>query len=329
MQERTLVAACLAALLLAPCGSALAQDARDYGSRPIRLIVPVPPGGSTDIVARIIAAGLQESAGLRMVIDNRGGAGGVIGSETVARAAPDGNTLLFAYAAFTTTPFISKVPYDPYRDFTPVTLLAVNPLLVVVNPSLPVANVKELIALAKSKPKGINASIASAGSAGHLALELFKVRTGTTDGIVPVIYKGGGPAVLALVAGEVQVMFASVPTSLAHIKAGKAKVLATVGSKRLAAFPDSPTLTELGIKGVDAAAPWQAILGPAKMPRPIVTRLYSESAKVLKRPDIIERLAANGAEPVGSTPEELGERIKNDLQEFGKIIPTLGMKGTQ
>ena len=331
MQERTLVAACIAAVAARDRPhAAAAQDARDYGSRPIRLVVPVPPGGSTDIVARIIAAGLQESAGLRMVIDNRGGAGGVIGSETVARAAPDGNTLLFAYAAFTTTPFISKVPYDPYRDFTPVTLLAVNPLLVVTNPSLPVANVKELIALAKSKPKGLNASIASAGSAGHLATGIVqgpyrhhrRHRAGDLQG-------WRGPAVLALVTGEVQVMFASVPTSLGHIKAGKAKVLATVGSKRLAAFPDSPTLTELGIKGVDAAAPWQAILGPAKMPRPIVMRLYSESAKVLKRPDIIERLAANGAEPVGSTPEELGERIKNDLQEFGKIIPTLGMKGTQ
>ena len=305
-----------------------AQGARDYGSRPIRLIVPVPPGGSTDIVARIIAAGLVESSGFRVVVDNRGGAGGVIAADMVARAAPDGYTLLFAYASFTTTPFLGKVPYDPYRDFSPITLAAVNPLLLVVNPSLPVTNVKDLIALAKSRPKGLNAGIATAGSAGHLAMELFKLRTGVTDGIVSVIYSGGGPTQVALMSGEVQLVFGSVPTSQPYVKSGKVKVIASLAKKRLSYFPDTPTLAELGVP-MDSAAPWQGILGPAKMPRPIVMRLYSEVATVLKRPEIVERLVATGAEVVGSTPDEFAEKIKQDLQEFAKIIPALGMKGGQ
>ena len=288
----------------------------------------MPPGGSTDIVARIIAAGLVESSGFRVVVDNRGGAGGVIAADMVARAAPDGYTLLFAYASFTTTPFLGKVPYDPYRDFSPITLAAVNPLLLVVNPSLPVANVKDLIALAKSRPKGLNAGIATAGSAGHLAMELFKLRTGIADGIVSVIYSGGAPAQVALMSGEVQLVFGSVPTSQPYVKSGKVKVIASLAKKRLSYFPDTPTLAELGVP-MDSAAPWQGILGPAKMPRPIVMRLYSEVATVLKRPEIVERLVATGAEVVGSTPDEFAEKIKQDLQEFAKIIPALGMKGGQ
>ena len=288
----------------------------------------MPPGGSTDIVARIIAAGLVESSEFRVVVDNRGGAGGVIAADMVARAAPDGYTLLFAYASFTTTPFLGKVPYDPYRDFSPITLAAVNPLLLVVNPSLPVTNVKDLIALAKSRPKGLNAGIATVGSAGHLAMELFKLRTGVTDGIVSVIYSGGGPTQVALMSGEVQLVFGSVPTSQPYVKSGKVKVIASLAKRRLPYFPDTPTLAELGVP-MDSAAPWQGILGPAKMPRPIVMRLYSEVATVLKRPEIVERLVATGAEVVGSTPDEFAEKIKQDLQEFAKIIPALGMKGGQ
>ena len=287
--------------------------------------MPVPPGGSTDIVARIIVAGLVESSGFRVVVDNRGGAGGVIAADMVARAAPDGYTLLFAYASFTTTPFLGKVPYDPYRDFSPITLAAVNPLLLVVNPSLPVTNVKDLIALAKSRPKGLNAGIATAGSAGHLAMELFKLRTGIADGIVSVIYSGGGPTQVALMSGEVQLVFGSVPTSQPYVKSGKVKIIASLAKRRLPYFPDTPTLAELGVP-MDSAAPWQGILGPAKMPRPIVMRLYSEVATVLKRPEIVERLVATGAEVVGSTPDEFAEKIKQDLQEFAKIIPALGMK---
>lgn len=321
------IGACIAALLLALPAAAVAQGALEYGSKPIRLVVPTAPGGGVDITARIVAKGLADTSGLRIVVDNRSGAGGVIGSDMVARSAPDGYTLLFAYAAFTTTPFMTKVPYDAYRDFSPITLVATNPLLVEVNPSLPVANVKELIALAKSRPKGISAGIATSGSGGHVAMEIFKLRTGTTDSITSVIYKGGEPAQIALISNEVQLVFGGVPTSMQHVKSGKVKVLATLAKKRLPQFPDVPTLAELGIP-VDVT-PWYGMLGPAKMPRAIVMRLYSEIAKVVKLPDVIERLAATGADPVASTPEEFSAKIKQELDDFGKLIPALGMKAGQ
>ncbi|MCC6531143.1 MAG: tripartite tricarboxylate transporter substrate binding protein [Burkholderiales bacterium] len=318
-------AACVALCLASPSTPSLAQGKLDYGSRPIRLVVPVAAGGGTDTVARIVAAGL-ETTGLRSVIDNRGGAGGVIGTETVARASPDGYTLLFAYASHTTAPFLAKVPYDADRDFFPVTQVGVSPLLLLVNPALPVANVKELIALAKSKPRGLNVGIATAGSAGHLSAELFKLRTGTSDSIVSVIYKGGAAVQIALLSNEVQLFFASAITAVPYVKSGKVRSLATSARQRLASFPEVPTLGELGI-AIDAATPWQGMLAPAKTPNAIVMQLYEEVAKVLKRPDIIERLAAAGTDPVGSTPAEFRAKIKRELDEFGKLIPTLKLKG--
>jgi tripartite-type tricarboxylate transporter receptor subunit TctC len=290
-------------------------------------VVPVPAGGGTDVIARLIGTGLGESAGWQVIVDNRGGAGGVIGAETVARAVPDGYTLLFPYASHTTMPFIAKVPYDAYSDFAPVTQVAVQPLVLVVHPSLPVNNVKELISLAKSTPTGINAGISTPGSAGHLATELFKLRTGTTGGIVSVMYKGSGATQVAMLSGEVQILFASTPSFMPYLKSGKVKMLAISGKKRIAYLPELPTFAELGVP-IDAS-PWQGILGPAKMPRAIVMRLYDEVAKLLKQPNTIERLAAAGSEPVGSTPEEFGAKIRQELQEFGKLVPTLGIKGNQ
>ena len=266
------------AALLAVFATASAQEARDYGSRPIRLVVPVPAGGGTDIVARIVAAGLQESAGLRMVIDNRGGAGGVIGSETVARAVPDGYTLLFAYAAFTTTPFISKVPYDPYSDFTPVTCwrstapgrresVAARQQREGAHRARKIEAEGDQRRHRKRRQRGPSGAGAVQAAHGHHR----RHRAGDLQGRRAHGDRARGRRSAGDVREHAHVM--------GHIKAGKAKVLATIGSKRLASFPDPPTLTELGVKGVDAAAPWQGILGPAKMPRPIVMRLYSESAK--------------------------------------------------
>jgi tripartite-type tricarboxylate transporter receptor subunit TctC len=325
--QHTVLTAVSAAMLLVLPALASAQGARDYGSRPIRLVVPVPAGGGTDIVARIVAAGLAEGAGLRLVVDNRPGAGGAIGSEMVARAVPDGYTLLFAYASHTTTPFMSKVSYDAYRDFSPVSLVSVNPLLLEVNASLPVANVKELIAFAKSSPKGLNAGVASSGSAGHLAAEIFKLRTGTTNSIASVIYKGGEAAQVALLSGEVQIVFASVLSSMPYAKSGKVRILATLAPNRLADLPDVPTLAEIGVS-VDVA-PWYGVLGPARMPRAIVMRLYNDIAKAVKSPTIVDRLAATGANPVASTPDEFSARIRRELDEFGKIIPALGLNTGQ
>ena len=222
-------------------------------------------------------------------------------------------------------PFIAKLPYDAYSDFTPVTQVAVQPLVLIVHPSLPVNNVKDLIALAKSTPKGINAGISTPGSAGHLATELFKLRTGTTGGIVSVMYKGSSATQVAMLSGEVQILFASTPSFMPYLKSGKVKMLAISATKRIAYLPELPTFAELGV-AIDTS-PWQGILGPAKMPRAIVMRLYGEVAKLVKQPNTIERLAAAGSEPVGSTPEEFGAKIKQELQEFGKLIPTLGIKG--
>jgi tripartite-type tricarboxylate transporter receptor subunit TctC len=326
-RQRNALAACIAVVLLALPAATPAQEARDYGSRPIRLVVPVAAGGGTDVIARLIATGLAESSGLQMIVDNRGGAGGVIGSETVARAIPDGYTLLFPYASHTTMPYIAKVPYDAYRDFTPVTQVAVQPLVLIVHPSLPVKSVKELIAFAKSTPKGITAGIATPGSAGHLATELFKQRTGTVDNIVSVVYKGTSATQVALLSGEVQLLFVSTPSAMPYLTSGKVKMLATSSTKRIAYLPELPTFAELGVPV--EASPWQGILGPAKMPRAIVMRLYGEVAKLIKQPAMIERLAAAGSEPVGSTPEEFGAKIKQELQEFGKFIPGLGLKAGQ
>ena len=179
---------------------------------------------------------------------------------------------------------------------------------------------------AKSRPKGLNAGIAGTGSAGHLAMGLFRQRTGTMDGIVPVIYSGGAPAQIALMSGEAHLVFGSVPTTMPFVKSGKVKVLASLAKKRLSYYPDVPTLAELGV-AMESAAPWQGLIGPAKTPRAVVMRLYGESSKVLKRAEIIDRLQAAGADVVSSTPEEFAEKIKSDLQEFAKLIPTLGMKG--
>lgn len=324
--RRKALATGIAAVLIALPAAALAQSgAADYPTRPIRLVVPVPAGGGTDVIARLVANGLAESAGWQVVVDNRGGAGGMIGSETVARAVPDGYTLLFPYASHTTMPFIAKVPYYVYGDFAPVTQVAVQPLVLIVHPSLPVNSVKDVIALAKSTPKGINAGISTPGSAGHLATELFKQRTGTTGGIVSVMYKGSAATQVAVLSGEVQMHFASTPSFMPHLKSGKVKMLATSAKKRIAYLPDLPTFAELGVPV--EASPWQGILGPAKMPRAIVMRLYGEVSKLVKQPRMMERLAAAGSEPVGSTPEEFGAKIRQELQEFGKLIPTLEIKG--
>ncbi len=319
--------ACLAFSGCMLSGQSSGQE-QDFASRPIRLIVPVPPGGNNDLVARIVTNALVEHAGFKFVVDNRPGGGGVIAAETVAHAAPDGRTLLFAFASFAMTPFMTKVNYDPLRDFTPIALLSTSPLLLVVNNTLPVANVKELIALTKSRPKGINGGIPSSGSAGHLALELFKLRSGTTDGIVSIGYSGGGPAQIALMSGEVQLVFASVPTATPYVKSGKVKAIAAIAKNRLPTFPDVQTARESGLD-LETATPWTSIFGPAKLPRPIVLRLNAEIDKVLKRPDIIEKLALTGSDAVGGKPEDLGDKIAQDMKEFAKIIPALGLRTGQ
>jgi len=318
------VVALMAAMLLGAPSVAQAQtDA--YPGKPIRLLVPSPPGGSNDGVARIVSAALNQSLGRPIVIDNRAGGGGIIASELVAHARPDGYTLLFAYAAFTTTPFLqANIPYDVLKDFAPISEVADQPLFIIVHPSVPANTIKELIALSKAKPGGLMAGFTQMGSSTHLATEIFKLKTDTTKSITSVSYKGGAAAQIALLSGEVQISFATATATMPQIKTGKIKVIATSAPQRLRYLPDVPTFDEAGVTGVEAS-PWQGLLAPAATPRAIVNQLHAEVVKLLKRPETLDRLAALGADPVGSSPAEFRAKLERELKMFGKIIPALGL----
>jgi len=318
--------AVLAALLAGPVAAQRERTpVSTYPDRPIRMIVPVTPGGGTDIVGRLVAAYLVDSLGQQIVVDNRPGAGTVIGAEIVARAAPDGYTLLVAFASFTTIPHLTKsLPYDPLRSFTPITQVATSPLLLIVPASLGVGSVADLIAFAKSRAQTFTVGAASPGSAVHVSAEQFKLATGLTPPTV--IYKGAGPAMVALLSGEVQMMFSTVPAALPFHKQGKVKLVATNSRQRLSYVPDVPTLEEGGLKGIDVA-PWQGLLGPAGLPRGVVERLHGEVVKMLQKPDFKERLAATGSDPVGSTPAEFAAFLQREYEQLGRIIRAAGIKG--
>jgi tripartite-type tricarboxylate transporter receptor subunit TctC len=320
----------LARLALLPallCAHAIgAAPPADYPARALRLIVPSPPGASNDAIARLVSGGLSRSFDKPVVVDNRAGGGGIIAAELVARAPADGHTLLFAYAAFTTAPFLQqKLPYDSVSDFAPITEIANQPLLLVVHASVPVNTVKELIALCKARPNSLTAGHTQVGSATHLTTEIFKIRTDTVKSLVSVSYKGGAAAQVALLSGEIQVAFATTTSAIPQLKTGKVKAIATSAAKRLPYLPDVPTLGEAGLPGFEAGA-WQGVLAPAGTPRAIIDRLHSEIVSLLKESDTRQRLAALGSDPVGSTPAEFKAKIQRELQEFEKIIKALGLK---
>ncbi|HEV7820543.1 MAG TPA: tripartite tricarboxylate transporter substrate binding protein [Burkholderiales bacterium] len=296
----------------------------NYPDKPIRVIVPVAAGGGTDIIARIVMSKVGEGLGGTIVIDNRAGAGGILGNEIVAHAQPDGYTLLFTYAAHTIVPFIyRKVPYDVYKDFAPVTMAGSQPLLLAINASVKANTVQELIALAKSKPNELNVALATPSSSGALAAELFKILTNTQ--MVSVPFKGGAPALTAMVSGEVQLIFTTPPTVMPYIKGGKVRVLGTSGKDRVPYLPEVPTLAEAGIKDFNTA-PWQGLLAPAGTPPAIIDKLYKQVGEVLKTPYAHERFAAAGTDVVGSSPKEFGELIKRELAQNSKVIKAVGMR---
>jgi len=303
-----------------------AASSSDYPSRPIRLLVPSPPGGSNDGVARVVANELNRSLGQPVVVDNRAGAGGVIAADLVARSTPNGYTVLFAYATFTTAPFLNaKLPYDSMKDFLPITEIANQPLLLAVNQNVPVNTVQELIALAKSKPGGLVAGFTQVGSATHLTTEIFKQNTGTIKNILAVSYKGGGPAQTALLSGEAQISFTTVTATLPQVKAGRIKVIATTAPERLPYLPNVPTFKESGVSGLEIS-PWQGLMVPTGTSRAIVNRLHSEVVKLLKLPETKQRLAGIGSDPIGSSPEEFTAKIMREMQESEKIIKAIGLK---
>jgi tripartite-type tricarboxylate transporter receptor subunit TctC len=293
--------------------------AQDYPSKPIRLIVPFPPGGGNDTMARTVGHQLTAALGQQVVIDNRAGAGGIIGAETAAKAAPDGYTLfLGGVGSHGINPNLhAKLPYDPVRDFAPVTLIASAPLILVVHPSVPAKSVKELIQLAKAKPGQLNFASNGAGGSSHLAAEMFKMMTATA--MVHVPYKGLSPALTDLLSGQVQLMFSSTVAILPQVRAGRLRSLALTAAKRSPALPDVPTVAESGVAGYETAS-WYGVLAPAGTPQPIVDRLNREIVRIVQLPEVRERLAAEGAEPVGNSPEEFAAHIKRELARWAKVI---------
>ncbi len=304
-----------ASILLCMAGMAAAQD---YPNRPIRLVVPQPPGGPTDIVARLVAQKLSERLGQQVIVDNRPGAGSNIGTDIVAKAPKDGYTLVVGTVQHIVNPFLfSSLPFDAVKDFTPVTLMTKAHIVLVVNPELPVQSVKELIAYAKSKPGGISWASAGNGSTSHLALELFKVETGVPATHVP--YKGTPPALNDLLGGRVQVMFDGVITSLPHIKAGKLRPIAVASLTRSPLLPDVPTMTEAGVAGFETVG-LAAILAPSGTPPAIVDKVAREVAAILRMPDVRAQLEAMGLEIVASPPAEFAAYIDSESKKWGKLI---------
>jgi len=302
----------LAASLLS-C-AALAQS---YPAKPVRFIIPFPPGGPTDIMGRLAGDTLSKALGTQFIADNRGGAGGNIGSDLCAKSAPDGYTICMFTVAQSISPAIyRKLPFDPQKDFTPVTLMAVLPSILTVHPQLPVKNVKELVALAKSKPGQLSYSSTGNGTSPHMLMEMFKWMTGTN--IVHIPYKGQAPSVLDQISGQVQMAFNTAIGVIPHVKAGKLKALAVSTKERFPAMPDLPTVAESGVKNFDGAS-WQGVVMPAGVPRDIVVKLHEILAKSLKTPEARERLLALGALPSGNSPDEFAAFIKAETEKWAKV----------
>jgi tripartite-type tricarboxylate transporter receptor subunit TctC len=305
------VSCALLALLVSAAG------AQTYPNRPIRMLVGYPPGGPADVTARLVAPALAEALGQQIVVDNRSGAGGTVAATTLARAEPDGYTIgIMANGELAISPNLRKVPYDPLKDFSPASRIGVNQLALVVHPSVQAKSVAELVALAKSKPGSVNFASAGNGSTAHLAGELFKSLAAID--IVHVPYKGAGPAMTDLIGGQVHMLITGYPGALPHIKSGKLRALGVTGAKRLTAAPDLPTIGET-IKGYEVTSSYGVLL-PARAPQSILARVHRETAAVVKKPDVQEKLIALGFEPEGSTPQEYAAQIKVELAKWARVV---------
>jgi tripartite-type tricarboxylate transporter receptor subunit TctC len=299
--------------------------AQTYPTKPLRMVVPFPPGGTTDILGRVAAQKLGEALGQQVIVDNRPGAGGNIGTELVAKSPPDGYTLLTdPGSTLTINPSLfAKLPFDPLKDFAPVTILAAVPNLLVVHPSLPVRSVKELIALAKAKPGQLNYASSGAGQSTHLSMELFKSMAHVN--MIHVAYKGSSPAITDLLGGHVLLMFDNMPSALPHAKAGKLRGIAVSTARRSPVMPDVPTVAESGLPGFEVSV-WFAVLAPAATPREIVERLNGILVKALQSADVRERLSSQGAEPIGGTPADFTAVMKRDLAKWAKVVKDANIK---
>jgi len=310
---------------VAACMSLSAAAADDnYPTRPVRLLVPFAPGGGADALSRIITPKMHDALGQAWVVDNRGGAAGNIAAETVAKAAPDGYTALMGFSTvLTANPSLYKLPYSVTKDLQPVTLLATAQYILVIHPSVAATNLKDFIALAKQKPGSLNYASAGVGSPLHLAAELFKKRAGID--MAHLAYKGGGPAAVAVLAGEAQVLFASVASSIPQVKAGKLKALATTGTKRSKVVPDLPTIAESGFPGFDVST-WYALLVPARTSAAIVNKIRGAAIKAVALPDVQEAMSRQGLDVETSTPQELAARMSAETAVWAGVIKDAGIK---
>ena len=324
MPNRCLISRVIAVFIMAlAVWAAPAPAQQDYPSRPIRLITPAAPGGTTDILARIFGAKLTEVFKQQVIVDNRASASGVIAAELTANAAPDGYTLFIAYHQHpVNAALMSKLPYHPVNDFTPITQLTAAGLLLVVNPSSSPKNVKEFVEWTRNFKGPLNFGSADLGSGGHLVGELYNLMAGVKAQHIP--YKGTGPALIDLLAGQYQYNFTGMAGGVIQMRAGKLRGLAVTAPKRLAALPDVPAMSEV-LPGFEIVG-WYGVIGPAKLPKPIVARLHTEIVKILKQRDITERILADGAEPIGSTPEELRKYMLGDVAKWAKIVKESGAK---
>ncbi len=309
-------------VLFCALGVILPADAQ-YPTRPVRLILAFPPGGGTDTLGRILGPRMAQGLGQQVVVENRPGGGANIGAEIAAKSPPDGYTMFMATTAHSVSATLyTKLGYNLVRDFAGVVLLAVTPNLVVVHPSVPVKSIKELIAFAKARPGQLDFASSGSGSQPHLAGELFNSMAGTKMFHIP--YKGGGPAVVALVAGEAAVGFATAPSVLHHVQSGRLRGLAITSLQRSPLLPDLPTVNETGLPGYEAG-PWYGFLVPTGTPREAITRLNAESLKAMTFPDVKERMAATGLTPLGSTPDEFGALVRSEVEKWGKVVKATGM----
>jgi tripartite-type tricarboxylate transporter receptor subunit TctC len=306
-------------LLALVSGSALAA----YPDRPVRLVVPFPPGGPTDIVARPLAQKLSASLGQQVIVDNRGGAGGNIGAGAVAKSAANGYTLLMGTVGThaINASLYKKLTFDPVKDFAPVSLVAQAPVVLVVHPSVPAKTLKEFIALAKSKPGQLTFGSAGSGSPGHLTGELFKDMAGVN--LVHVSYKGSAPAITELLGGQIQAMFDPIQATLSHVKAGKLRIVGVSSPKRSSALPDVPTIAEAGMPGFESTA-WWAVFAPVGTPKEIITKLNTEIVKIMRSPDMKKRLHEFDIEPIGSTPDELAAFMKTEMAKWARAVKFSG-----
>jgi tripartite-type tricarboxylate transporter receptor subunit TctC len=315
--RRVLTAACL---LVAFSAVAAAQD---YPNRPVRLVVPFPPGGINDIVGRVIAQHLGDRLGKQVIVENRGGAGGVVGSEFVANAPKDGHTLLIVSLAGAVNPWLYKLPYDPQKSFAPVSMLVAAPNVVTVNPGLPANNIKEFVALAKSKPGELQYASSGVGTFLHLAGELFKVTAGVD--ILHIPFRGAGPALIDVVGGHTNAAFGSVTSSAVHIRAGKLRPLGVGSKTRSPVLPDVPTVAEAGVPGYEAAN-WIGVVATGGTPEPIVARLHKEISEILDSPEVQKLFASEGADVVHMSTAQFGAYMVAETEKWGRVVKQAGIK---